>query len=365
MTTAQDPATSSLQRHLRPYGLVILLLALITLAHYNTAFHIHALHGIYRRLYYFPIIIAAFRGGTRAGLLCALLVCAVYLPHAMGVIGFDPGTPVEKGLEMVLYLAVGLVSGILVSRINAARSRLERSTRDLQRTLDEKDAVEAELVRTAKLAAVGRLSAGLAHEIRNPLASIKGSAEVLADDYPPSDPKSRLLSILLEETGRLNSVLTQFLAFARSEPGELEPFDLGLQVQAVADLVSHQPDSCSIKLHLPDQPIMAMGNPEQIRQVLLNLTLNAVSVTEPHDAVTIIVEKDEVNTRCLVQDRGPGFSSDALENFGTPFYSTRQGGTGLGLATSLRIVENQGGTLEVDRQYDGGASVVLTLPRSH
>ena len=174
------PAASFLRR----YWLAILMIAVISLLHYNTHWHIHALHGIYRRLYYFPIILAAFRGGRRGGVMAALLVIALYVPHAFGYIGFDPGTTVEKILEMLLYLLVGLLTGTLVSRINAARNRLERTAEDLQTTLDEKTVMEAELVRSARLAAVGRLSAGLAHEIRNPLASIKGSAEVLADDFP-------------------------------------------------------------------------------------------------------------------------------------------------------------------------------------
>ena len=366
MTIQESPARKSISgafcRLLRQYWLALLVVGLITLAHYNTAFHIHALHGIYRRLYYFPIIIAAFRGGTRGGLAFALMVCAVYLPHAMGKIGFDPGTPTEKSLEMVLYLAVGLLSGILVSRLNAARHRLEETATHLQRTLDEKSAVENELVRSARMAAVGRLSAGLAHEIRNPLASIKGSAEVLADDYPTEHPKSRLLSILLEETGRLNTVLTRFLAFARSEPGELQAFDLVAEARAVVDLMAHQPDSAPVILTAENHTALARGNPEQVRQVILNLALNAASVASNSSQIEIIVDQVDGWSRCRVNDHGPGFDQEALENFGTPFYSTREGGTGLGLATSLRIVEDQGGSLKIDLEYRTGASVVLSLP---
>ena len=174
---------------LRRTWLILLMIAVISLLHYNTHWHIHALHGIYRRLYYFPIILAAFRGGPLGGVAAAALVIALYVPHAFGLIGFDPGTTVEKILEMLLYLLVGLLTGTLVGRINAARDRQQRTAEDLQVTLDQKTAMEAELVRSARLAAVGRLSAGLAHEIRNPLASIKGSAEVLADDFPATIPR--------------------------------------------------------------------------------------------------------------------------------------------------------------------------------
>ena len=358
----QSP-TERLVRFLRRYWVVLVTVALVTLLHYNTAIHIHALHGIYRRLYYFPIILAAFRGGTRGGVLAALLVCALYIPHAFGLIGFDPAHTVEKVLEMVLYLAVGLLTGVLTSRIAAARDRQARTADDLRRALDEKTAMEAELVRAARLAAVGRLSAGLAHEIRNPLASIRGTAEILADDYPPEHPKGRLLGILKDETGRLNSVLTRFLAFARTEPGEAAPFDLGAEAHAVAELVAAQPDLPPITVRGAGTPgLEALANREQVRQVLLNLALNAGAAAGTGGRIDLILDRTDAGCRCRVCDDGPGFTADAVANFGTPFYSTREGGTGLGLATSLRIVEDQGGSLAVVTDHPGGACVELILP---
>ncbi len=344
------------------YRLVILLIAMISFMHYNTSIHISALHQIYRRLYYFPIILAAFRGGYRGGLFASLLVVALYVPHAMGWIGFDSGTPVEKNLEMVLYLAVGVLTGTLVDRINASRLQLARTARDLRTALDEKNRMEAELVRSARLAAVGRLSAGLAHEIRNPLASIQGSAEVLGDDFPADHPKAGLLRILLQETRRLNQVLTRFLAFARSEPGETSPFDLTAEVRAVGDLLVHRPGAPRIVLEVPDDtPITASGNAEQARQVILNLGLNAVQAAGPDGTVTLAVTESAGQVRCVVTDTGAGFSPEALENFGTPFYSTHNDGTGLGLATSLRLAEDMGGSLEA--APGPGGRVVFTLPR--
>ncbi len=343
------------------YRLVIMLVLLVSFLHYNTAIHIHALHGIYRRLYYFPIILAAFRGGYRGGLLSSLFVAALYIPHALGWIGFDPAPGIEKFLEMALYLAVGVLTGTLVDRINASRAQLARTAEALQDTLDEKERMEAELVRSARLAAVGRLSAGLAHEIRNPLASIQGAAEVLGDDFPPAHPKAGLLQILLQETRRLNEVLTRFLAFARSEPGEAVAFDLAVEVRAVGDLLEHSPEPPRIVLEVPSGEIRVIGNREQARQVILNLGLNAAQAAGAGGTVTFVIEEDAGQARCIVADTGPGFSPEALANFGTPFYSTRNGGTGLGLATSLRLAEDMGGSL--DAAPGPGGRVVFTLPR--
>ena len=261
---------------------------------------------------------------------------------------------------MGLYLGVGMVTGILVGRINAARIRLQATAEDLQAALDEKTVMEAELVRSARLAAVGRLSAGLAHEIRNPLASIQGSAEVLGDDYPPEHPKGGMFRIMLEETARLNQVLTRFLAYARSEPGDRAPFDLGAEAQAVQQLLALQPDTPALQIS-GQTNLKAMGDPEQIRQVLLNLALNAAAAAGPEGEVELVLERTGNLAHCRVLDSGSGFSAEAVENFGTPFFSTKHEGTGLGLATSLRIAEDLGGTLQIDPDQTAGGSIVLTL----
>ena len=360
---------------MRRYGTVVLTGLVVTTLHYLTphaGIHDHTahteiapwwvnLHGFYRRLYYFPIILSAFRGGPRAGVVAALLVIAVYLPHATGRIGHDPGTLVEKIGEMALYLGVGLLTGVLVGRINSARTRLQNTAQELRSALDEKTAMEAELIRSARLAAVGRLSAGLAHEIRNPLASIQGSAEILGDDFPADHPKGGLFRILLAETARLNGVLSRFLAFARNEPGQSAPFDLAVEAQAVAQLASLQSDAPPVRISGLGQ-LPTWGNPEQIRQVLLNLVLNAAAAASSDGQVDIVLESAGGRAVCRVIDSGPGFSAEAIRNFGTPFFSTREGGTGLGLATSLRIAEDLGGSLTIDLNHRPGSCVVLALP---
>ena len=168
MTPAEPTAAEA--GFLRRYGLAIAAILVISGLHYLTphgGVHDHSthttsypwyvnMHGIYRRLYYLPIIWAAFRGGRRGGLGASLLVIFFYVPHAMGLIGHDPGTAIEKTLEILLYLGVGALTGSLVARLNQARARLQRTATDLQNALDEKTAMEAELVRSERLAAVGR-----------------------------------------------------------------------------------------------------------------------------------------------------------------------------------------------------------------
>jgi len=348
---------------MRRYAPVALLVLLVTLLHYNTSMHLHGAHGIYRRLYYFPIIIAAFRGGWSAGLATALISCALYIPHAMGRVGHDPGSTLEKSLEMGLYVAVGLVCGLLVTRRDRTLDQLEETASRLSDTLEEKSRMEAELLRQARLAAVGRLSAGLAHEIRNPLASIKGAAEILADDASETDPKARLLRILKVEAVRLNDVLTRFLAFARPSDHHPERFDAMTEVQDVIELLRHR--SAGVTLHGPDpgSPACVLeGDREQIRQLLINLILNGAEAAGEGGTVTVNLARVAGALVWTIDDDGPGFNSESLRNLGTPFFTTKEAGSGLGLAICLRIVEDHGGTLRVDESRTHGTRVVVELP---
>jgi signal transduction histidine kinase len=349
-----DGVSEGAWRRIERPGTVALMIVAVSLMHYSTAMHIHEAHGIYRRLYYFPILVAAFRYGRRGGLLAALATCAFYAPHAFGLIGFDPAATLEKSLEMVLYFAVGLVAGVLVDREHATQRRLRR-------TLEDRDRMASQLLRSERLAAVGRLSAGLAHEIRNPLASIHGAAEVLGDDFPSGHPKARLAGILRDESRRLNDVLTRFLTFARGAPATAAPFDLADEARAVADLARQRPGAPKVTAAADAALPAALGNREQVRQVLLNLTLNALTAAGEGGRVELRVDVEDGALRCRVLDSGPGFSDEAAANFGTPFFSTTAGGTGLGLATSLRLIEDLGGTLAIDRTVPGGC-VELRLP---
>jgi two-component system sensor histidine kinase HydH len=345
------------------YAFVAMMVAVVTLLHYNTAVHIHEAHGIYRRLYYFPIIFAAFLGGLRASLATALAVCLVYIPHAFGWIGYDPAPTLEKVLEMVLYLAVAAITGILVSRESCTRRSLAATAAGLKSALVEKALVEEQLVREARLAAVGRLSAGLAHEIRNPLSSIKGAAEILADDFPPDHAKGRLLAILQDEAARLNRVLSRFLAFARPQQGDRRPLDLAEELAAAAELVRHREPALRLESRTAAGPQPRIsGDREQIRQLLLNLLLNAAEAAGATGRVVAETRVEEGRAVCAVQDDGPGFTAEALASLGTPFFTTREEGTGLGLAISCRIAEDHGGRLEARNPPGGGARVTVTFP---
>jgi two-component system sensor histidine kinase HydH len=350
-------------RHLPVYALI----AVVSILHYTTGASASGLHDVYRRLYYLPIILAAFAGGIRGGAVAAVVVCVVYYPHAFGHYTHDPGRPVEKILEMLLYLVVGVVTGLLVSREERTQRELRKTADSLARTLEEKERMEDELIRAARLAAVGKLSAGLAHEIRNPLTSIKGSAELLGDDFPAGHPKRELLDTLVREADRLNNVLRRFLSFAKPLPVSKREF---LPIEPIEEVVAllrgrKGAGETEIAIRAPEGDLPPVpGDPEQIRQVFLNVLLNALQACGEGGRIDIAVTHDVGAGRVVVvfDDSGPGFAPEAMENLFTPFFTTRDDGTGLGLAISHRIVESHGGRIRAENRPGGGARVTVELP---
>ncbi|MBP1777077.1 MAG: sensor histidine kinase, partial [candidate division NC10 bacterium] len=211
--------TNGWRRWSRPAILALMVLG-VTAGHMTVPVTRQVPHDLFVRLYYLPIALGGAWFGLWGGLGTAGLITLVYLPHIL----FVHHGPLTFGylLEIPVFLGVGLLTGLIVDRQAQYRRGLEgqaetlaRSHRELQeqtRLLLEK---EAQLHRADRLSALGQLSAGLAHEIRNPLGAIKGAVEILEEDYPSGHPKAEFYAIILKEVKRLNGVVTNFLNFAR------------------------------------------------------------------------------------------------------------------------------------------------------
>jgi two-component system, NtrC family, sensor histidine kinase HydH len=205
----------------RPLLLFLFIIG-ISLLHYLTPLKLHFLHDIFQRLYYLPIILAAFRYGLRGGLVCSILVSIAYAPHILFQWGGELTLEMEKYLEILLYNVVGGITGLLSQKERERTAQLQETAQGLAESYEKLSAqseriitIEEELRRAEKLSSLGEMAAVLAHEIRNPLGSIRGSAEILKDDFRPGDPKYEFLEIQIRETERLNRVVEDFLQMAR------------------------------------------------------------------------------------------------------------------------------------------------------
>ena len=349
----------------------ILLLAVfiggISLLHYFTPLHKPMLHDIYQRLYHLPIILAAFWFGLRGGLGCALAVSFLYIPHLLFQWGTHPTMDIERYLEILLYNVVGGVTGLLSERETRQRKILEESNLTLQSQAEMIVRIEEELRRAERFSTLGELSAVLAHEIRNPLGSIQGTAEILKDDYRPGDKKFEFIQILLKESERLNRVVEDFLRLARPRPASMTACHVMEELRAVATLARIEAKKREITLELPKGTLPVIkGDGEKLRQAFLNILLNALQATPAGGKVTVAAEcceaggLDTISVR--FEDTGSGVAEDVKQLMFEPFYTTKETGTGLGLAVTRKIIEAHGGSIAIRSQVGQGTSVKVLLP---
>lgn len=228
-----------------------------------------------------------------------------------------------------------------------------------------------------RLAALGQMAAGLAHEIRNPLGAIRGAAEYIAESSEDS-PDSEFLDIIIEEVDRLNRVVTDFLDYSRPLKIQLEPCDLNRLVTQVANMLSAQAllGGVHFQLELSPQLPMVSADMEKLKQVLLNLLQNALQAMPQGGEVVLKTagvhhvswpelvpgETPLEWVQVEVSDHGVGIPPEELEKLFIPFFTTKAGGTGLGLAISQRLVQSHGGELEASSVMGQGSTFTLRLP---
>ncbi|MCZ7583300.1 MAG: ATP-binding protein [Deltaproteobacteria bacterium] len=346
-------------------------IALISLAHYGTGHEHHWLHDIYRRLYYLPIVLGAFLFGLRGALSASLLASMVYAPHAFThFFHQDPGSAVEKVLELLLYNLVAFITGKLADREYTERVRQETTAKKLQATLDEMRVMEQQLVRSGRLEALGQLTAGLAHEMKNPLASLKGAADIISDEIPETSPRRRMVDILRKELTRLETLLERFLSFARPERIDAHEVCVCDVIDKTLLLVEAQARKSGVTIawDKSQEMVHALGDPDKISQVLLNLVLNAVQAMPGGGRIDITCGYETRGKRrygmFAVADTGPGIGEAIREKIFDPFFTTREAGSGLGLSIAARIVDEHGGMIEVAGAPAGGAVFRVLLPRA-
>lgn len=284
-------------------------------------------------------------------------------------------------VDWVAFAAGASLAGVVVALlfIPAARSLQKRS---------EARAREAErrARQSERLAELGSMTSGLAHEIKNPLSTLGLNAQLLAEDIAeselPVEQRERLLrrlGILGREAERLRNILTDFLRFAGRLKLDPQPTDLRAVVEELADFLGPQCQQAGVLLRadLPARPIPALVDADLLKQALLNLMLNAIQSMSPmpdtpvggavgpgrRGELILRLEMDEREARIHVIDTGPGIEPQRLEEIFRPYVSSRPGGTGLGLPTSRRIVEEHGGRLVAHSIPGQGSDFVVHLPK--
>jgi two-component system sensor histidine kinase PilS (NtrC family) len=217
-----------------------------------------------------------------------------------------------------------------------------------------------------RLAAVGEMAAGIAHEIRNPLASMSGSIQILRQELPLTPEQAQLMDIVLRESERLNTTIRSFLAYARPQRFAIAKFDIRRALNDTALLLRNSADLHErhvIELDLPADEVLYEADENQIRQIVWNLATNGLKAMPDGGTLRLAAASDPATgVSILVEDHGVGMPNEALDGLFQPFHGTFGKGTGLGLAIVHRIVTDYHGEIQVSSRPGGGTTVSVRLP---
>lgn len=337
-----------------------------------------AINSSYYPIFYLPVMTAALYFGPWGTLLLTLLASASYMSLLLPLwpmlheelFYLPPEAWGELALRIVFFFLVGIIVNRFVMGYREQTHRYQEAAETLTRANEELKKAQAEARRAERLAALGQLSAGLAHEIRNPLGVIKGSAEILNQKLKESDELAKELSnYIYTEVNRLSALVSRFLDFARPSQLELRATDLPELIERALKSVSEQQpmDKIVVKRdYTPGLPPVMLDQ-QLCDQVFTNLISNACeAMGEQGGQLSLRVHPDGSRREIVaeIEDTGPGIPSDLKEQIFNPFFTTKKTGVGLGLAIVTKIVDAHGGAVRVISDAGRGARFQVSFPQA-
>jgi signal transduction histidine kinase len=324
--------------------------------------------------FYLVLFLPVITGATNFGLLgtavTSLAACAVYLSF-LGFLGPDQFIPEDQIPELALrtlfLLVVGYLTYQLAQANQAEKHKAQEAVEELAHANRSLHEAQAEVRRAERLAALGQLTAGLAHELRNPLGTMKTSAEMLSRQVAQENAVAKeMAGFIASEVDRTNSLITRFLDFARPQRLKLETADITTMLDgAIARFEREQKNMGTsvtvFKNYSPDVPPVRF-DAELMEHVIANLLVNAAQASPPGGIVTVKTLSDPDEVEVAVIDRGSGIEPKNIENIFNPFFTTKSDGIGFGLAIISKILDEHGGRITVESALGEGSVFRVFLP---
>ncbi len=355
--------------------LIKILLATLLLDHTGE----FGINSNYYPIYFLPVVSAAIYFGPVAALVWTTLASMAYLSLLYPALQEVDITSEGKGILTIRVLFF-FVAALLVNRFAVENrrqvQRLEELSERLEKTNRQLRRAEANARRAERLAALGQLSAGLAHEIRNPLGVIKGSADMLNRKVAESEPLiAELAGYISSEVNRLNALVVRFLDFARPSKLELHPERMTEIVDRALEAAKASAPNGNVKIeraYTPNLPAIPL-DPQLCEQVFVNLISNAMQAMQAQDgtlektlrlSITPEVSNGEAGVGVTVQDSGPGVPPELREQIFNPFFTSKKDGVGLGLSIVAKIVDDHRGSIRLEDNTPRGARFHVFFPQT-
>lgn len=345
-------------------GMLTAIVLLVGTLHHLAA--PNQMHWIYvlQRLYYIPIVLAGLILGWRGGLMMALLAGAAFTNGTPPIWTVSRVDVLDQILEVCIFCLVGVLCGALTDRLRKQASILRMTGDQLRLAHEELEKHFERIKRAERIYSLAQLSAGLAHEIRTPLASLEGAATLVQREGQSDERRREFLEIIQKESHRLNRLLASFLEFAKPRQPELKMMEISELLDSAIILVRHQCDESRLELRKYVDPELGIleCDPEQMKQVLINLVMNACQAMPLGGTVLLEARRNEATVDIDVHDQGGGIDQVNLDKIFDPFFTTKATGTGLGLSVAHQIVSQHQGVLTIARNSTGGVTVRASLP---
>lgn len=270
------------------------------------------------------------------------------------------------------WATIAIENASAVQKLQEARDEIVKWNDELEKKVAQRTSelrqMQEQLIQSEKLASIGRLSSGLAHEINNPIGIILGFTQVLVKKVGADSPLAKPLQSIERESLRCKDIVQNLLDFSRRSTPVLKPVDVNQVLETTCELVYHQVsggDTRLVKDYAPDLP-QIMGDPNQLQQVFTNIVLNGYQSMPDGGELHIVTRKAGAEVEILISDTGQGIAPENLNHVFDPFFTTKEvgQGTGLGLSVSYGIVQSHGGTIEVESEIGAGSTFIIKLPVS-
>src|SRR5215469_12280421 len=301
-----------------------------------------------------------------AAVFCAVLLCFVLLSVLLVLI--------ERPLEALMGTIGRVRRGDLSARVDFSKrgddiGQLGRQFNEMVQQLDVNRLEIAELhkremARAEHLATLGELAAGLAHEIRNPLAGIAGVVDIMGKELPAASPSRAVIGEVQNEILRIQAILNDLLSYARPRPPNFHPANLNTTVEQAILMARQQVRTFPVQVLFTPNTSMppVCHDPALLQQVVLNLVMNGIQAITGEGKVEVAIAREDPNVLITVKDTGKGISPEALSRIFKPFFTTRKEGTGLGLSLASGIVQSHGGTIEALSILGQGTQFRIQMP---